>query len=65
MNIVFAPTTTGVLTVTLTITDSDITSPQVVTLTGTGIQAGSRSAQRPGISERCLGVQPVLLRRSF
>jgi Bacterial Ig-like domain (group 3)/MBG domain (YGX type)/Abnormal spindle-like microcephaly-assoc'd, ASPM-SPD-2-Hydin len=65
VNVVFAPTTTGVLTVTLTITDSDITSPQVVTLTGTGIQAGSRSAQRPGISERCLGVQPVLLRRSF
>ena len=40
MNVVFAPTTTGVLTGTLTITDSDITSPQVVTLTGTGIQAG-------------------------
>jgi hypothetical protein len=40
VNVVFAPTTTGVLTGTLTITDSDITSPQVVTLTGTGIQAG-------------------------
>ena len=30
-------TTTGVLTGTLTITDSDITSPQIVALTGTGI----------------------------
>ena len=40
VNVVFAPTTTGVLTGTLTITDSDITSPQVVALTGTGIQAG-------------------------
>ena len=36
---VFAPTTTGVLTGTLTITDSDVTSPQIVTLTGTGVQA--------------------------
>jgi FtsP/CotA-like multicopper oxidase with cupredoxin domain len=39
INIVFAPTTTGVLTGTLTIRDSDVTSPQVVTLTGTGVQA--------------------------
>jgi hypothetical protein len=38
-NVVFAPTTTGVLTGTLTITDSDVTSPQIVTLTGTGVQA--------------------------
>jgi FtsP/CotA-like multicopper oxidase with cupredoxin domain len=38
-NVVFAPTTTGVLTGALTITDSDVTSPQVVTLTGTGVQA--------------------------
>jgi hypothetical protein len=34
----FAPTTTGVLTGTLTITDSDVTSPQIVSLTGTGVQ---------------------------
>jgi FtsP/CotA-like multicopper oxidase with cupredoxin domain len=40
INVRFAPTTTGVLTGTLTITDSDITSPQIVTLTGTGVQAG-------------------------
>jgi FtsP/CotA-like multicopper oxidase with cupredoxin domain len=40
INVVFAPTTTGVLTGTLTITDSDITSPQIVTLTGTGVQPG-------------------------
>jgi len=40
INVRFAPTTTGLLTGTLTITDSDITSPQVITLTGTGVQAG-------------------------
>jgi hypothetical protein len=39
VNVAFVPTTTGVLTGTLTITDSDITSPQIVTLTGTGVQA--------------------------
>ena len=38
INVRFAPTTTGVLTGTLTIADSDVTSPQVVTLTGTGVQ---------------------------
>ena len=37
INVRFVPTTTGVLTGTLTITDSDVTSPQVVTLTGTGV----------------------------
>jgi hypothetical protein len=41
INVQFAPTTTGVLTGTLTITDSDITSPQIVTLTGTGVQAAA------------------------
>jgi hypothetical protein len=39
VNVAFVPTTTGVLTGTLTITDSDVTSPQIVTLTGTGVQA--------------------------
>lgn len=38
INVSFAPATTGVLTGTLTITDSDATSPQKVTLTGTGVQ---------------------------
>ena len=37
VNARFRPTTTGVLTGTLTITDSDPTSPQIVTLTGTGV----------------------------
>jgi hypothetical protein len=37
INVNFLPTTTGVLTGTLTITDSDVTSPQIVTLTGTGV----------------------------
>jgi FtsP/CotA-like multicopper oxidase with cupredoxin domain len=41
INVVFVPTTTGVLTGTLTITDSDVTSPQIVTLTGTGVQAAA------------------------
>lgn len=38
INVRFRPTTTGVLAGTLTITDSDPTSPQIVTLTGTGVQ---------------------------
>jgi Cep192 domain 4/HYDIN/CFA65/VesB-like, Ig-like domain len=38
INVAFVPTTTGVLNGTLTITDSDVTSPQVVSLTGTGVQ---------------------------
>jgi MBG domain-containing protein/Big-like domain-containing protein/centrosomal CEP192-like protein/HYDIN/CFA65/VesB family protein len=37
INVRFVPTTTGVLTGTLTIVDSDPTNPQVVTLTGTGV----------------------------
>lgn len=37
INVRFAPTTTGVLNGTLTITDSDPTGPQVVSLTGTGV----------------------------
>jgi len=37
INVRFRPTTTGVLTGTLTITDSDFTSPQIVALTGTGV----------------------------
>jgi FtsP/CotA-like multicopper oxidase with cupredoxin domain len=39
INVSFRPATTGVINGTLTITDSDATSPQVVTLTGTGVQA--------------------------
>lgn len=38
INVRFSPTTTGVLTGTLTITDSDPTSPQIVSLTGTVVQ---------------------------
>jgi hypothetical protein len=37
INVRFRPTTTGVLTGTLTITNSDATSPQIVALTGTGV----------------------------
>jgi hypothetical protein len=39
INVAFVPTTVGVITGKLTITDSDATSPQSVTLTGTGITA--------------------------
>jgi hypothetical protein len=39
INVAFVPTTVGVITGKLTITDSDATSPQIVTLTGTGITA--------------------------
>ena len=38
INVSFVPTTLGVITGRLTITDSDVTSPQIVTLTGTGVQ---------------------------
>jgi hypothetical protein len=38
INVRFRPTSTGVLTGTLTITNSDPTSPQIVALTGTGVQ---------------------------
>ncbi len=38
INVRFAPTTTGVLTGSLTIVDSDVMSPHIVSLTGTGIQ---------------------------
>jgi hypothetical protein len=38
INVAFTPTTTGVITGTLTITNSDPTSPQIVILTGTGVQ---------------------------
>jgi FtsP/CotA-like multicopper oxidase with cupredoxin domain len=38
VNVRFIPTTTGVLTGFLTITNSDPTSPQRVSLTGTGVQ---------------------------
>jgi FtsP/CotA-like multicopper oxidase with cupredoxin domain len=37
INVRFRPTASGVRTGTITITDGDITSPQVVSLTGTGV----------------------------
>jgi hypothetical protein len=37
VNVAFVPTTAGVLNGTLTITDSDVTSPQIVQLIGTGV----------------------------
>ena len=38
INVSFRPTAAGVRTATLIIRDSDVTSPQAVTLTGTGVQ---------------------------
>jgi len=38
INVTFRATATGVRTATLRITDSDITSPQNISLTGTGVQ---------------------------
>jgi phospholipase C len=48
INVYFTPTTTGTRTGTLTITDSDVTSPQTVSLTGTGSNVGL-SVLYPGI----------------
>jgi len=38
INVRFTPRSLGVLTGTLTITDADVTSPQLVSLSGTGVQ---------------------------
>jgi hypothetical protein len=41
INVSFRPTASGVRTATLQINDSDVTSPQTVSLTGTGVQAAA------------------------
>jgi FtsP/CotA-like multicopper oxidase with cupredoxin domain len=47
VNVRFIPTTTGVLTGFLTITNSDPTSPQRVSLTGTGVQPAATLSPNP------------------
>jgi phospholipase C len=46
----FAPRTTGARTGTLTIVDSDLSSPQLVSLTGTGSLVGLSKPSYPGLS---------------
>ena len=46
----FAPKSTGARSGALTIVDSDVSSPQVVSLTGTGSQVGLSLASYPGLS---------------
>ena len=48
INVTFNPATTGPLTGTLTITDSDTTSPQVINLQGTGGEVSISNSLYPG-----------------
>jgi phospholipase C len=50
VNVTFNPTQTGPLTGTLTVTDSDPSSPQVVTLHGTGSEVGVTNSLFPGLT---------------
>jgi phospholipase C len=49
INVTFNPTQTGVRTGTLTITDTDPTSPQVINLQGTGSEVNLTPSLYPGI----------------
>lgn len=66
LSVYFAPTALGARTGTLTVTDSDASSPQVVNLTGTGSQ-GKLSVYYPGLTfpQRAFGTvsppKPVTL----
>ena len=50
VTVMFGPRTTGPLTGTLTITDTDVTSPQVVKLQGTGGEVTLSSSKYPGLN---------------
>ncbi|MGH9432398.1 MAG: alkaline phosphatase family protein [Terriglobia bacterium] len=50
ITISFAPTQTGPLTGTLTITDNDVTSPQIVSLQGTGSEVSITNSSSPGLN---------------
>jgi hypothetical protein len=52
--VVFSPTATGVRSGTLTITDSDPSSPQIVTLTGIGIPAATGGSGSVSVSPAAL-----------
>jgi len=49
INVSFDPTQTGLRTGTLTVTDTDSTSPQVISLQGTGSEVSLTSSLYPGI----------------
>ena len=48
--VTFAPTQTGLRTGTLTITDSDTSSPQIVKLQGMGSEVGISNSKYPGLN---------------
>jgi len=50
VTVMFGPRQTGPLTGTLTITDSDVTSPQVVNLQGTGTEVSLTNSKYPGLN---------------
>ena len=50
VTVMFGPRTTGPLTGTLTITDGDVTSPQVVNLQGTGGEVSLSNSKYPGLN---------------
>ena len=49
INVSFNPTQSGPLTGTMTITDTDVTSPQVINLQGTGSQVSLSNSMYPGL----------------
>ncbi len=48
--VMFKPKQTGPLTGTLTITDTDVTSPQVISLQGTGSEVSITNSKYPGVN---------------
>ena len=50
INVAFKPTQTGSLTGSLTITDNDVTSPQIVSLQGMGSQVSVTGSLYPGLT---------------
>jgi phospholipase C len=50
INVAFKPTQTGPLTGSLTITDNDVTSPQVISLQGTGSEVSVTGSLYPGLN---------------
>jgi phospholipase C len=50
INVSFNPTQSGPLTGTLTITDTDVTSPQIINLQGTGSEVSISNSLYPGLT---------------
>jgi len=61
INVTFKPAQAGALTGSLTITDNDVTTPQVVSLQGTGSEVSVTGSLYPGLlfSKRLLGSSSV------